>query len=390
MHSATIDSTSWKDGKRHLWLLGAPIMALPILGIELAGATGWGLFYWFAPLFIYLAIPAMDLLIGEDRSNPPEARVPTLERERYYRYAVYAAVPIQYLSFFWGAWVVGTQSLAWWEYLGVAISVGGVCGVGINTAHELGHKTSPFERWLAKITLLPTAYGHFFVEHNRGHHVRVATPEDPASARFGESFWGFLPRTMIGSLTSAWGLERERLARRGHSVWSWRNDILQTTALTALLFGGLIAALGWIVAPFLLIAAFYGASLLEVVNYVEHYGLCRERVANGRYERCQPKHSWNSNHVVTNLLLYQLQRHSDHHANPTRSYQALRHFDEAPQLPSGYASMILLAYFPPVWFRLMNPRVVAHYAGDMRQANIKPSIRTRVLAKYAHSGRSPA
>ena len=125
MHSATIDSTSWKDGKRHLWLLGAPIMALPILGIELAGATGWGLFYWFAPLFIYLAIPAMDLLIGEDRSNPPEARVPTLERERYYRYAVYAAVPIQYLSFFWGAWVVGTQSLAWWEYLGVAISVGG-------------------------------------------------------------------------------------------------------------------------------------------------------------------------------------------------------------------------------------------------------------------------
>ena len=195
---------------------------------------------------------------------------------------------------------------------------------------------------------------------------------------------------MIGSLISAWSLERERLARRGHSVWSWRNDILQTTALTALLFGGLIAALGWIVAPFLLIAAFYGASLLEVVNYVEHYGLCRERVANGRYERCQPKHSWNSNHVVTNLLLYQLQRHSDHHANPTRSYQALRHFDEAPQLPSGYASMILLAYFPPIWFRLMNPRVVAHYAGDMRQANVKPSIRTRVLAKYAHSGRSPA
>lgn len=380
MQTATISDTMWKDRKRYLWLLGAPIMALPIVGIELAQATGWGLFYWFAPLFIYIAIPVCDLLFGSDRDNPPDARVPSLEQDRYYRYIVYAAVPVQYLSFFWGAWAVSTLPMAWWEYLGVAISVGGVCGVGINTAHELGHKTDPFERWLAKIALLPTAYGHFFVEHNRGHHVRVATPEDPASARYGESFWAFLPRTMIGSWRSAWALERRRLQREGHSVWSWRNDILQTSVLTVLLFGSVIAACGWIVVPLLLIGAFYGASLLEVVNYVEHYGLCRQKTDSGRYERCAPRHSWNSNHIVTNLLLYQLQRHSDHHANPTRSFQALRHFEEAPQLPSGYASMILLAYFPPLWFRVMNPKVRAHYQGDMRLANIQPSVRARVLA----------
>lgn len=383
MQAATIEDLSWRDRRRPLWLLGVPVMALPLIGGVLAWASGWGLFYWLTPLFVYTVIPLLDFLVGEDRENPPESRVPSLERERYYRYAVYAAVPVQYASFFWGAWIVSTQPLAWWEYLGVAVSVGSVCGIGINTAHELGHKTEPFERWLAKIALLPTAYGHFFVEHNRGHHVRVATPEDPASARYGESFWAFLPRTMIGGWRSAWDLERRRLARQGLPALHWRNEVVQTTLLTALLFGGLIAACGWLLVPYLLVVAFYGASLLEVVNYLEHYGLCRQKLPNGRYERCQPRHSWNSNHLVTNLLLYQLQRHSDHHANPTRSYQALRHFDEAPQLPSGYASMVLLAYVPPLWFRVMNPRVVAHYGGDMRLANIQPSQRERVIAQFA-------
>jgi alkane 1-monooxygenase len=139
---------------------------------------------------------------------------------------------------------------------------------------------------------------------------------------------------------------------------------------------------GWKVLPFLLLQALYGSSLLEVVNYLEHYGLCRQRLDDGRYERCQPRHSWNSNHTVTNLLLYQLQRHSDHHANPTRSYQALRHFDESPQLPSGYASMVLLALLSPLWFKVMNPRVVAHYGGDMTKANIKPALRSEVIAQH--------
>lgn len=381
MSSATL-APVWRDSKRYLWPLGALVMALPMLGWAAWAQTGWSLFFWSTPLLVYVLIPALDWLIGTDENNPPEDRVPTLEKERYYRWAVYLAVPVEYLTVIVGTWLFARGGLAWHEVLGLIVSVGGVTGVSINTAHELGHKTAAHERWLAKLALGPVAYGHFFVEHNRGHHVRVATPEDPASSRFGESFWAFLPRTMLGSLRSAWALERQRLARQGRSVWSWRNDNLQAWAVTVLLFGALAAWLGWLALPFLLAQAFYGAALLEVVNYLEHYGLRRTQRADGRYERCRPEHSWNSNHVVTNVFLYHLQRHSDHHANPTRSYQSLRHFADAPQLPSGYASMILLAYVPPLWFRVMNPRVVAHYGGDMSRANIQPALRDAVLARY--------
>ncbi|MCA8222866.1 alkane 1-monooxygenase [Burkholderia multivorans] len=381
---ATTDApaASWSDGKRYLWLLGALTITLPIFAAQLALSTGLHVFWWFGPLFAFGVIPVLDTLIGDDRDNPPEDVVPHLERERYYRLIVYLATLVEYVAFFMCVRIVGTHALAWYDYVGFALSLGAATGISINTAHELGHKTNRFERWLAKITLAPVAYGHFFVEHNRGHHVRVATAEDPASARYGESFWAFLPRTVVGSVRSAWRLERTRLARLGRSPWTWRNEVLHAWAMTVVVWGIAIAIGGAVVIPFLVIQAVYGASLLEVVNYVEHYGLGRRKLPNGRYERCTPQHSWNSNHVVTNLFLYQLQRHADHHANPTRSYQALRHFDDAPQLPAGYATMILLAYVPPLWYRVMNPRVVAHYRGNMAQSNIKPSIREKVLAQY--------
>ncbi|MBU9126127.1 alkane 1-monooxygenase [Burkholderia multivorans] len=381
---ATTDApaSSWSDGKRYLWLLGALTITLPIFAAQLALSTGLHVFWWFGPLFAFGVIPVLDTLIGDDRDNPPEDVVPHLERERYYRLIVYLATLVEYVAFFMCVRIVGTHALAWYDYVAFALSLGAATGISINTAHELGHKTNRFERWLAKITLAPVAYGHFFVEHNRGHHVRVATAEDPASARYGESFWAFLPRTVVGSVRSAWRLERTRLARLGRSPWTWRNEVLHAWAMTVVVWGIAIAIGGVVVIPFLVIQAVYGASLLEVVNYVEHYGLGRRRLPNGRYERCTPQHSWNSNHVVTNLFLYQLQRHADHHANPTRSYQALRHFDDAPQLPAGYATMILLAYVPPLWYRVMNPRVVAHYRGNMAQSNIKPSIREKVLAQY--------
>lgn len=382
---ATTDgpASRWSDGKRYLWLLGAVTITLPILAAQLALSTGLHVFWWFGPLFAFGVIPVLDTLIGDDRDNPPEAVVPHLERERYYRYIVYLATLVEYVAFFMCVRIVGTHALAWYDYVGFALSLGAATGISINTAHELGHKTSRFERWLAKVTLAPVAYGHFFVEHNRGHHVRVATAEDPASARFGESFWAFLPRTVTGSIRSAWRLEKARLERLGHSPWTWRNEVLHAWAMTVVVWAIAIAMAGKIVIPFLVIQAVYGASLLEVVNYVEHYGLGRRKLPSGRYERCTPQHSWNSNHVVTNLFLYQLQRHADHHANPTRSYQALRHFDDSPQLPAGYATMILFAYMPPLWYRVMNPRVVAHYGGNMAQSNIKPSIRARVLARYS-------
>jgi alkane 1-monooxygenase len=174
---------------------------------------------------------------------------------------------------------------------------------------------------------------------------------------------------VIGSLRSAWELERERLARLESSPWTPRNDILNAWAMTLALYAVLIAAFGFVVVPYLLIQSVLGFTLLEVVNYLEHYGLLRRKRPDGRYERTRPEHSWNSNSVASNVLLYHLQRHSDHHANPIRRYQALRHVDDAPQLPTGYAGMIVLALVPPVWRRVMNPRVLAHYDGDLSLVN---------------------
>ena len=374
---------SWADGKRWLWLLSPAIPLIGALSLLLAilGAPAAVLFT--LPVIFYVIAALLDWLIGEDRVNAPDWAVPALEADRYYLRIVYAYIPSQYLATILGAWLVTQGHPSAWTVVGAVVTAGIANGVGINTAHELGHKTKGFERWLAKITLAPVAYGHFFIEHNKGHHKNVATPEDPASSRMGETFWAFLPRTVTGSLKSAWHIEGERLARQGMSVWSFGNENLQAWAMTVLLFGALTVWLGPWALVFLIVQAAFGFSLLEVVNYLEHYGLLRRKLADGRYERCQPRHSWNSNHVVTNLFLYQLQRHSDHHANPTRRYQSLRHFDDSPQLPSGYAAMLILAYLPPLFFRVMDPRVVAHHGGDLSQAHLHPSCRDELLARWS-------
>ncbi|MDB5973807.1 MAG: alkane 1-monooxygenase [Nevskia sp.] len=390
MTTATFEAAAWKDGKRHAWLMGLLIPSLPLLGWALVAATGLSVFWWTGPIFYFLIIPPLELLIGEDRNNPPDGAVERLENDRYYRYCTFLYLPLQYASLIGSAWLVARGGLSWLDVLGIALTTGLSSGVGINAAHELGHKKPVLERWLAKIALAPTAYGHFFVEHNRGHHVRVATPEDPASSRLGESFWAFLPRSVFGSARSAWHLEKERLGRSDQGPWTLRNDVLNAWLMSVLLFGGLILWLGPVIIPFLLIQAAYGFMLLEVVNYLEHYGLVRQKQADGRYERCQPQHSWNSNHVVTNLLLYHLQRHSDHHTNPTRRYQALRHFEQSPQLPSGYASMVALAYIPPLWRWVMDRRVLAHYQGDVTRANVYPPLRRKILARYGAGAGSRA
>ncbi|MEU4837583.1 alkane 1-monooxygenase [Nocardia testacea] len=392
----------WRDRKRYLWLFGlvAPtslglaavlVWACHRLGWEPAAAVWW----WIGPLLVYVLLPILDRFFGPDGQNPPEEVMEHLERDRYYRWCVYAFIPFQLASLVFAAYLWTAPDLSWlgiegglglWSKIGVAFTVGVMGGVGINTAHELGHKKDDLERWLSKITLAQTGYGHFYIEHNRGHHVRVATPEDPASARFAESFWSFLPRSVAGGLRSAWALERTRLRRMGKSPWTVRNDVLNAWAMTVVLWGALVALFGPGVLPFLLLQAVYGFSLLETVNYLEHYGLLRQRTESGRYVRCTPEHSWNSDHLVTNIFLFHLQRHSDHHAAPTRRYQTLRSMDGAPELPSGYASMITLAYVPPLWRKVMDHRVLAHYRGDITRVNIQPSKRDRVLARYGVAG----
>ncbi|MDE0856475.1 MAG: alkane 1-monooxygenase, partial [Nevskia sp.] len=299
---ANADSGSWQDGKRYLWLLSPCIPALAASVLLLADYSGWYGLSWLAPLLIYALIPLLDWLIGVDNVNAPESAVAQLENDRYYRAIVYAYLPLQFFVTIYAAWCVTHRDMSGWAYAGMVLASGAVNGIGINTAHELGHKTNSLERWLAKLTLAPVAYGHFFIEHNKGHHKNVATPDDPASSKMGESFWAFLPRTMIGSLASAWRIEKERLARSGHGVWSPGNENLQAWAMTVVFYAALSAWLGWAALPFLLLQAFYGASLLEVINYIEHYGLLRQKGADGRYERCAPVHSWNSNHIVTNLF----------------------------------------------------------------------------------------
>lgn len=387
----TATRPDWRDGKRYLWLLGAVVPMLLFAGWGLVSATGFGLFWWMGPLFVYLLIPALDLVFGGDRSNPPEELLAWLEQDRYYRWLTYCFLPLQYLALVVGCWLIARHGgLDVADKVGIAVTLGSISGVAINTAHELGHKKEHLERWFARIALAPTGYGHFFIEHNRGHHVRVATPDDPASSRLGETFWAFLPRTVFGSLRSAWALERNRLRRMGAPVLSPRNDVLTAWAMSVVVWGALLAAFGVGIAPYLAIQAVFGFALLEAVNYLEHYGLVRQHLPNGRWERVGPRHSWNNNNTVTNLFLYHLQRHSDHHANPTRRYQALRHFDESPQLPSGYATMIVLCYFPPLWRRVMDKRVLAHYGGDVTRANIHPPKRARVLARYGASRTPPA
>jgi alkane 1-monooxygenase len=376
---------SWTDPKRYLWLLGLVVPLVPFIAYGLVELTGLGIMWWAGPFVVFALIPFLDAVIGKDSANPPDSAIKWLEQDRYYRWCTYAFIPIQYAAIVFCCAQWSSGDLAFFESLGLAISMAMVSGIAINTAHELGHKTKKYEKWLAKIALATPAYGHFFIEHNRGHHVRVATPEDPASSRLGESFWEFLPRTVWGSLRSALHLEKVRLDRMGKPFFSIQNDILNAWAMTVVLFGALTAIFGLEVLPWLLLQAAVGASLLEVVNYLEHYGLLRQKQEDGRYERCRPEHSWNSDNVASNVFLYHLQRHSDHHANPTRRYQALRHFEDLPELPSGYATMILLAYATPLWWRKIDPMVVAHYGGDVTRANILPRKREKILARYGAS-----
>ncbi|MEV0245364.1 alkane 1-monooxygenase [Nocardia sp. NPDC050712] len=337
-------------------------------------------FWWIGPIIVLVVIPILDWLVGEDGSNPRDEDYEVLSNDRYYRWCTYLFLPIQLVGLGIACFMWAGNDLSVLDKLGLAATLGFVSGIGINAAHELGHRVEHLERWLAKIALAQSCYGHFFVEHNRGHHVRVATPEDPASGRLGESLWEFLPRSVIGGFRSAIGLEGERLARKGKHWWSPHNHILQAWSMSLVLFAGLVAAFGLGALPYLLLQAVIGAALLETVNYVEHYGLLRERRPNGNYARCSARDSWNSDRLVTNIFLFHLQRHSDHHANPGRRYQTLRSSMQAPQLPAGYASMIVFAAVPPLWRAVMDPRVIAHYDGDISRANIQPRKRRRLLA----------
>jgi len=377
-------SVTYTDRRRWLWSLSLFWPLMPVIACWLAANSGQVAWFWATLVVWYGLVPIIDHLLPTDGSNPPAEVVSQLEEDRYYRVLTYLTVPIHYFTLVYTAYVVGTQNLPWHAIVGLALSVGVVNGLAINTGHELGHKKTKLERWLAKIVLAVVGYGHFLIEHNRGHHVDVATPIDPASAKMGQSIYGFAGSEIPGAMRRAWASEKARLARCEQGPWTLDNEVLQPLLITFVLYVGLVAAFGWVMLPFLFLQALWGwFGILTSANYIEHYGLLRQKLENGRYEKCQPHHSWNSNHIMSNLILFNLQRHSDHHANATRRYQSLRNFEQLPELPSGYPLMFAIALIPPLWFAVMDRRVLAWAEGDFSKLNVLPAMRERLVRRYA-------
>lgn len=379
--------STFKDKKRKLWLLGIVIPNIAntaFLGYQFGPKFTQKLFAMTGPLALHVVIPAIDKLLGEDPDNPPEELISELEADPYYAKMVKLFIPFQLAANVYGLYLASRESTPLTDKILFGHLLGVVNGVAVNTAHELSHKSGKLEHYLSHLCLVPTGYNHFRIEHPYGHHRRVATPEDPASSQLGESFWQFWPRTVIGSFKSAIEIETRRLERKGKTFWSANNELLQGWGMSLIYHGLMLKILGRGILPMQLTQAFCGITLFETVNYMEHYGLKRQNLGNGKYARTMPEHSWNNNSLFSNVLLYQLQRHSDHHAYPTRSFQSLRHYDNVPQLPAGYASMVLPALIPKWWFKLMDERVIQHYEGDIDKLNVYPKARDRIQMLYAH------
>jgi len=324
---------------------------------------------WYPVLWIFGLIPLLDYAVGCDTTNPDEAsETPVMQKQFYYRALTLIAVPIQVLLLAWAGWVFAHGDLGFWGRMGWLVSMGVVSGINaINIGHELIHRHGRLEPWAGGVLLSLVAYGGFKVEHVRGHHVNVSTPLDASSARYGQSLYAFLPHAWKWNFLNAWRLEAERLQRRGLPALHWRNELIWWYGLTLAVAAVMTWAYGWPGLLFFAGQSFVAFTELEIINYVEHYGLHRRRRSDGRFERTTQQHSWNSSYLVTNLFLFQLQRHSDHHAHPARRYQVLRHFDDSPQLPGGYAAMVLLALAPPLWRRVMDPRVETYYLNELEQ-----------------------
>jgi alkane 1-monooxygenase len=323
-----------------------------------AGLWYGGLWAWLTVVIVFIGVPLLDRLLGRDPTNLDPATEKRAADSAPYSFILYSYLPIQIGLLFLLGQVWNNSDAAIWVRVGWVLSVA-LCtgGMGITVAHELIHRRSLFERWIGRLLLMTVLYMHFAIEHVRGHHARVGTIEDPATARQGIDVYRFIATTIPGQWISAWNLEAARLRKHQRSLWSWRNEMLLFVAMQSLWLSLIVWFFGVMFLPIYLIVAGISFLLLEMINYVEHYGLERNQLPNGRYEAVRDHHSWNSDHRVSRALLFELTRHSDHHLVATRPYQILRSPESRTELPSGYPGMILLALVPPVWFAVMDPRV---------------------------------
>jgi alkane 1-monooxygenase len=315
-----------------------------------------GFFSYSAIIFVFIIVPFIELFTSVDTSNMNKVEEAIAKDDQFYDYLLYLLVPFQFLILAYFLYRVSNPNLELFEIIGMTTAFGMACGLSINNAHELGHRNTKFERFLSKLLLMSTLYMHFFIEHNRGHHLRVATDEDPASSRYGEVIYMFYFRTIYGSWMSAWELEKNRLKRAGKSLLSFENEMLVFQIIQLALISMIGILFGLKVLICFVIGASIGILMLETVNYIEHYGLKRKKIGK-RYERTLPIHSWNSSHPFGRMIMLELSRHSDHHYIANRKYQLLRHFDNSPQMPTGYPGMMLIALIPPIWFKIMHKQI---------------------------------
>jgi alkane 1-monooxygenase len=362
--------------KRPFWLLSLLWPLVLPLALYLADATGSGFWYWLVPVEMYVLLPILDELIGDARFDANEVERQRLENDNYFRVLTILTVPLHLFAMLLASWYVSVTSLHWYDTLGILLSLGLNNALAINTAHELGHKNTQMEKWLAKFLLALPVYGHFYVEHNRGHHRHVATAEDASSARMGESLYRYVIRDVPGELQRAWLLEYERLHRKGQRAWGLHNELMQSWLISLGLYTSLVSFFGLALLPFLLLQALFAWFEIATANYIEHYGLMRQKDETGKYLPCRPEHSWNSNRLLSGLVLFNLQLHSDHHANAGRRYQALASHKDAPTLPGGYPLMFILALVPSLWRAVMDKRLLVHYGGDVMRVNRVANMRT--------------
>jgi alkane 1-monooxygenase len=318
--------------------------------------TGWVCF--LPVIYGFVTIPLVELFLKPSEKNMSGVEEEMAKSNKTYDYILYLIVFLQVPFLMYFLYHMKVDALTLPDRIGRIASMGLLCGTfGINVGHELGHRIKPFEQWLAKLSLMTSLYMHFFIEHNKGHHKNVATLQDPSSSRYGEMLYLFWWRTVVFSYIGAWHIANAEVKKRAGNLFSWRNEMVQAHLIQTFFVTIIFFLFGGEVMGYFLLAALMGILLLETVNYIEHYGLSRQLIAGGKYERTMPQHSWNSNHAIGRLMLFELSRHSDHHYLASRKYQILRHHENAPQMPTGYPGMMLLSFVPPLWFWVMNDRV---------------------------------
>lgn len=315
----------------------------------------------FLPLiYAFILIPILEQLFGADHTNLSKAQYELVKKDRVYDFLLYLILPAQWTCLIIFLYSLKDEGLTGSDIAGRTTAMGILCGVlGINVAHELGHRTTKSEQIFAQLLLATSLYMHFFIEHNKGHHRNVGTMQDAATARKNESIYSYFPRTIINSFKSAWEITKKERQRKKLSIWSIQNEMIRFMIFQIIICLIILFVFSLKILVLFIAAALIGILLLETVNYIEHYGLTRSKINEHRFEDVQPKHSWNSDHILGRLVLFELTRHSDHHREPSKHYQYLETLSDAPQLPTGYPGMMLLSFFPPLWFRVMNPKIVS-------------------------------